>query len=289
MVGVPGRSTGCHNCKARKIKCDGERPACRNCAKSNRICTGYQKKHAFILSKDMVCENGPLSHDKSNMSTDGSDITMVMVSRWRKDVTKPTVRSAPLSTASVSGGLGMHPQALEAGSSQQPQLPNEISLRNMVREGLLASCFSDPKSDDGCSVSLAYGEKSEWVLCILNLPDLAPALEDALLAISTAKLGQRTSRPDLLHESLRLYTKGLAQLHRNLQNPSKREDDQSLAACMVSLLYEVTVSPAGTYDGYMAHYRGTLELLRLRGASSHKSGLAHSVFRIMRMHAHDCL
>ena len=54
---------------------------------------------------------------------------------------------------------------------------------------------------------------------------------------------------------------------------------------MVSLLYEATASPAGTYDGYITHYRGILELLRLRGASSHRTGLAHGVFKIIRMHA----
>ena len=28
-----------------------------------------------------------------------------------------------------------------------------------------------------------------------------------------------------------------------------------------------------------------MELVRLRGASSHKSGLAHSVFKVLRIHA----
>ncbi|PHH88326.1 hypothetical protein CDD83_7680 [Cordyceps sp. RAO-2017] len=33
--------TGCTNCKQRRIKCDEKRPACTQCVKSNRSCTGY--------------------------------------------------------------------------------------------------------------------------------------------------------------------------------------------------------------------------------------------------------
>ncbi|KAK9243444.1 hypothetical protein V1506DRAFT_568393 [Lipomyces tetrasporus] len=40
MVGVPGGSRGCANCKKRKIKCDETFPKCRRCIKSNLDCGG---------------------------------------------------------------------------------------------------------------------------------------------------------------------------------------------------------------------------------------------------------
>ncbi|KAF4634345.1 hypothetical protein G7Y89_g3765 [Cudoniella acicularis] len=33
--------TGCLTCRKRKIKCDEQHPACRNCQKSKRECLGY--------------------------------------------------------------------------------------------------------------------------------------------------------------------------------------------------------------------------------------------------------
>jgi Fungal Zn(2)-Cys(6) binuclear cluster domain len=55
MVGVPGRSKGCHTCRKRKIGCSQERPYCFNCIKSSRVCTGYQRDRVFII-KDLSTE-----------------------------------------------------------------------------------------------------------------------------------------------------------------------------------------------------------------------------------------
>ncbi|CAG8928853.1 unnamed protein product [Penicillium salamii] len=41
---VPGRrkvKTGCKTCKARRVKCDESRPACRRCVSTGRVCNGY--------------------------------------------------------------------------------------------------------------------------------------------------------------------------------------------------------------------------------------------------------
>ncbi|KAL2760513.1 hypothetical protein ACRALDRAFT_2039138 [Sodiomyces alcalophilus JCM 7366] len=37
----PKVKTGCHNCKQRRIKCDEKRPACTQCVRSKKACTGY--------------------------------------------------------------------------------------------------------------------------------------------------------------------------------------------------------------------------------------------------------
>ncbi|KAJ4414519.1 hypothetical protein N0V82_007865 [Gnomoniopsis sp. IMI 355080] len=37
----PKVKTGCNNCKQRRIKCDEKRPACSNCLRSKKICSGY--------------------------------------------------------------------------------------------------------------------------------------------------------------------------------------------------------------------------------------------------------
>jgi hypothetical protein len=161
-----------------------------------------------------------------------------------------------------------------------------MSVRNAFRDKFLSSlALDDGVTSDPNWIGIAFGGRSELMRSILDAAELTPALEDTLLAVSTAHIGQRTGRPDLVHESLKLYTKGLAEIRRDILNPATRKNDQNLAACLASLLYEVRVSPAGTQDAYMAHYRGSLELLRIRGPHAHTSGIAHSVFKVLRVHA----
>ncbi|KAK4169333.1 hypothetical protein QBC43DRAFT_60518 [Cladorrhinum sp. PSN259] len=49
MVGVPGKFKGCNTCRARRVKCDNERPFCRKCLDSGRECAGYERETVFII------------------------------------------------------------------------------------------------------------------------------------------------------------------------------------------------------------------------------------------------
>ncbi|CAK7236075.1 hypothetical protein SBRCBS47491_009512 [Sporothrix bragantina] len=80
MVGVPGRSKGCNTCIQRKVKCDGGQPACGNCRKSNRLCTGYKRPVAFVMSSNVSLA------PESIEDPEGGTITTQ--GRWRKRVRK---------------------------------------------------------------------------------------------------------------------------------------------------------------------------------------------------------
>ncbi|CAK7201795.1 hypothetical protein SEUCBS139899_004510 [Sporothrix eucalyptigena] len=80
MVGVPGRSKGCNTCIQRKVKCDGGQPACGNCRKSNRLCTGYKRPVAFVMSSNVSLG--------SNSIEDAEGGTITTQGRWRKRTRK---------------------------------------------------------------------------------------------------------------------------------------------------------------------------------------------------------
>ncbi|WPG99616.1 Hypothetical protein R9X50_00243400 [Acrodontium crateriforme] len=44
----PKTRTGCRTCRQRHIKCDEERPACRRCTISGRVCDGYEMSLAML-------------------------------------------------------------------------------------------------------------------------------------------------------------------------------------------------------------------------------------------------
>ncbi|KAK0745764.1 hypothetical protein B0T18DRAFT_136726 [Schizothecium vesticola] len=48
MVGVPGRSKGCHACRRRKKGCDLGRPTCARCRQAGIDCDGYERKWIFV-------------------------------------------------------------------------------------------------------------------------------------------------------------------------------------------------------------------------------------------------
>ncbi|OIW34063.1 hypothetical protein CONLIGDRAFT_568954 [Coniochaeta ligniaria NRRL 30616] len=49
MVGVPGKYKGCETCRARRVKCDNQRPYCKKCIDNGRQCAGYERETVFII------------------------------------------------------------------------------------------------------------------------------------------------------------------------------------------------------------------------------------------------
>jgi hypothetical protein len=289
MVGVPGRSKACHNCRQRRIRacfppfptpqranrvlqCGGERPGCQNCAISTRLCTGYQRKHAFILSKDMVAGEPESSKDLPRL-IDEADSGTVLVSRWRIDQDKP---SSSISKASAL--------PIQTFNTYIPA-PQDVSSRNAFREKLV-SVFLDyhfPLEVIDCTRPAV--KQRSWLLLVLDLPTLTPALDHAVLALCTARLGRDNDHQGLVHGSLSLYTSSLRELRRAVLDPVTRCDEQNIAACMALIMYELSECPGRMLEGYLSHYNGAMKLLQLRGADAHTSGLAHSVFQVLRMHS----
>ncbi|KAK4206546.1 hypothetical protein QBC37DRAFT_434778 [Rhypophila decipiens] len=262
MVGVPGRSKACHNCRQRRIKCGGEVPTCRNCTKSRRTCAGYQRQHAFILSKEMT---------EVSSSETGDSGGRVMISRYQNKPPDGTPKS----------------KTNPADASQIATVipPQEMPLHNVFRDRLFAILVEKQLATVAPdSVQIPFTQRNDLMLQVVSLPDLSPALENTLLAVYLARLGREHKLPSLVHASLGLYTRGMSAMRKEIRYPSSQYSDQNLAASLALLLYEITECPGGTLQGYMAHYRGTMQLLRMRGAGAHASGIAHSAFHILRLH-----
>ncbi|KAF2120861.1 hypothetical protein BDV96DRAFT_278648 [Lophiotrema nucula] len=45
----PKVRTGCHTCKARRVKCDEQRPACQKCINTGRKCDGYKNNREWVI------------------------------------------------------------------------------------------------------------------------------------------------------------------------------------------------------------------------------------------------
>ena len=254
------------------MQCGAERPGCHNCAMSNRLCTGYQRKHAFILSKDMVAGDPESSEDSPRLNGE-ADSGTVLVARWRIDRDNP---SHPTSRA------GAFP--VQVFDTYIPTL-QEISPQNAFREKFVSMFLDHHLPLEDLGRTRPADKQRNWLLLALELPMLTPALEHAVLALCTARLGRDKDHPALVRQSLSLYTSSLRELRRAVLDPVTRCDEQNLAACMALIMYEVSKCPGRMMGGYLSHYDGAMKLLQLRGADAHSSVLAHSLFQALRPHS----
>jgi hypothetical protein len=242
-------------------KCDGGRPNCENCIKSKRVCTGYHRSHAFVLTKDVAL--GP----SETLSPEDTESGLVLISRWNTNHAKPTTPVARKTRAPRSPPNTALIQPLFSPSLQREQLFNRFITHH--------SAVTDQQ--------WAPRER-HWLLEIQNLPTWTPSLRHAVVAASMARLGHHDGDVDCVRNSLSFYTKSLGELRKAIVTPAAYSNDQHLATLLLLLQYEVYECPGNTGRGYLSHYNGYMQLLRLRGPKSHRSGLAHSVFRAFRLH-----
>ncbi|EXL52601.1 hypothetical protein FOCG_08391 [Fusarium oxysporum f. sp. radicis-lycopersici 26381] len=248
MVGVAGRSKACHTCRQRRIRCGAEKPSCSNCLKSGRPCAGYHKAQVFIPSRyAKITNTGGITLD------------------------------APLSLSQCKAS-----KHHSHGHQNLPiaTLPMSIPARNATRDQFLANFIN--RQLPSCILTSGHlNDHRKWLLRLPDVAVLTPAMEYAILALSTAAFDKDGA---LGGQSLKLYTRGLYELQKAIDDPKMRSDDQTLAACVLLGMFEFSECPGRTVSAYMRHYQGAMALLQLRGPKQHISGLAHDVFQVLRMH-----
>jgi hypothetical protein len=197
----------------------------------------------------------------------------VLFSRWSIDQDKPS-----------NGVSKANDLPVQAINTYLP-MPRDVSPRNAFREKLVSLFLDYHLPRELVDSARQAVEQRNWLLLVLELPTLTPALENAVLALCTVRLGRYNDHKALVYESLSLYTSSLRELRLAVLNPTTRCDEQTIAACMALTTYEVLECPGRTVEGYTSHYNGTMKLVQLRGANAHNSGLARSVFQSLRRHS----
>ncbi|KAF4338221.1 C6 zinc finger domain protein [Fusarium beomiforme] len=252
MVGVPGRSKACHTCRQRRIRvdipfqCGSEKPSCKNCLKSGRSCAGYHRDHTFISS----------TYDNKSSKTGTLGIRQRGHEQQKYSLLQVENESMK--------------QQIQLERYQGPSwisLPKWISTRNTIRDQFLA-LFIDRQIPSCILTQGQLGDHRKWLLRLPSVSPLSPALEDAILALSTASLEKNGDLDGRSGQSLKLYTRALYELQRAINNPQKRLDDQTLAACVLLGMFEFSECPGRT----------------LRGPGQHIGGLGHDIFQVLRMH-----
>jgi hypothetical protein len=96
MVGVPGRSNACGNCRSMKKGCDGARPRCTRCIKGKRQCDGYEKQYVFLNQAQE--STAPIAYRRRDKTDEQPTSAQVVQQHRAPHITVPDVlaRSAYL-------------------------------------------------------------------------------------------------------------------------------------------------------------------------------------------------
>ncbi|KAI0852397.1 hypothetical protein F5Y00DRAFT_273814 [Daldinia vernicosa] len=121
----PKVKTGCNNCKQRRIKCDEQRPACTQCVRSKRDCTGYPPPPRTRHTDRRLIAPAP-----KTITGDATPITPT------DHVIRP-VRSQPQPRLAVAMARPEPQQQLYAKGLTPPQTPVVPSSLTVHRPSLL--------------------------------------------------------------------------------------------------------------------------------------------------------
>jgi hypothetical protein len=122
-----------------------------------------------------------------------------------------------------------------------------------------------------------------WFAMVPTLPDITAALEASTLAICTSRLGRINGDMILVRESLKFYTQGLWELQKALWDPKLMYREETLAACMSLIVYEVFECPERTINAWYHHSKGCSKLLETRGPKAYDTEFAHELFVTLQM------
>lgn len=240
MVGVAGKSKGCHTCRKRKIKvrvavvglnremliwtgakCGLQRPECQQCIRSNRTCAGYHRELVF-----KVATRDGTQPEESRTSSGSGD----------QDATNPPSDRAAIA---LQGKVQR-----QAKASRASCLPRAVNPRNVVQAQIF-QVFVDaylPHAERGDSGRRKRSLIS-WVQVAPDLLDPSNPLSSALSAVCMARIGRLQEDQRSTMESRVLYGKALSELQLALWDKTRMFRDDTLAASIALETYEVGPSP----------------------------------------------
>lgn len=209
---MPRKSSGCLCCRRRKIKCDEGKPACRRCIDFRIECPGYERKPTQLQYrfKDQTYRVvSRASSEQRAVSLPGSDEHFQETVKPKREIQGPVL---------ILPG------------------PYDISSPILWQTQIYSAFLDVYLPRDACrKTTNPHG----YIVAISNARGNHPALNAAMIAVSTGQLGAMYDDEVLLSTSLRAYGMALTQLNSSLACYGSASQDETLATITALALCEV--------------------------------------------------
>ncbi|KAI2837540.1 transcriptional regulator family: Fungal Specific TF [Aspergillus niger] len=240
-------STGCQNCRKRRIKCDETRPHCRACVRTGRTCPGYPDPFDVML-RDQVAFHRKKRHTSSKVSTPKIGVESIRSSP------APVVSNDALVSTRPSADLSQTGLVLRTAQQEVPRglaLPTDDTVTAMFfnsyiyspRDPLILRGFMDILPD---------------VFCYTQ-PD--SHLHVGTLAVSYFSVAAWTGNRSFLQSAQQLFVKAIAKTREALQGDITHNVDDILMTILLLSTYEEFCAIKENRPSRRTHLRGAVALV----------------------------
>ncbi|KAK6004050.1 hypothetical protein QM012_008900 [Aureobasidium pullulans] len=257
------RSTGCANCRKRKIKCDEGRPGCKKCQIHNTPCPGYRgikpdglewrdETQAVTRRVESGWRTGSGSSSPENSSDSDSGAPPTKRVEQSNLFEKPTVT-----------GYTVIPQAIFSAATNRSQM-FDVSMRLYRPTTLDEQPLRAHISDFSC-IQRTITSKS------------SPALLAAIDTISLLQLGVSYQDQAFFEHARRRYGQALTALVVALNKPNVLSNNDVLAAMKILEFCEL-FRPVAQQGSWISHVNGVENFLVQRGPIPLKTELDNMLY-----------
>lgn len=278
---MPTRSTGCHTCRKRKIRCDETRPSCMRCKTHGVHCPGYRTPAPG--SVDFVDQTQDIVLQARKQAKKPSNTTTVTIRRLSSSPAGANSYSTLAPAVDlIEDGLLYHNETPLDSAAAMALFPMPTYLPSPAMEkSLIYSSFIDlylPKRIGSNDAHFSFLQH------LITTPNLRPEVSASIDALSMVQVGAIYKDKNLLRLATQSYSKALAGLVKTMSSSptSYVTDDYVLATAKVLALCEFYEEIAQMGNGWVQHIKGVEHLLVARGPGNLKSELSMMMFCNMR-------
>ncbi|ETS73626.1 hypothetical protein PFICI_14572 [Pestalotiopsis fici W106-1] len=305
-----GKSTACHTCRQRRLKCDEVRPHCLKCRRAGRECLGYRDESAFIIRDMTTATIQKFEHKSSNKSSisgpsgaggagsEDSESASSGTSHGsggndhHNNNTFTQYHPAPISPVSVKASSPSPPRDSYGAERDRRKIRKQKSFADNPRwkqkQAMVVKpvMIGLPLEDRAfCYFANRYAFAPAQYLDPGYLPvlkvvsqkkNMGPCLTTSLSAVSLAAFSTKLNARKAILKARSAYATALQLTNEAIQNPGSCRDDELLASVVLLALFEVMLTAMNNLLTYtiMLTARQVFCSDTISGWSSHIFGAA---------------
>lgn len=245
---MPARSSGCFQCRKRKIRCDEGRPGCEKCFKHGVPCPGYRREKGGLEFEDQTVLT--VRKAKESYGEKGALVS-------RKSSNSGSARSTP-----DVQSLDLNRNAFQAWPFFLPPTMLNSPAANQMQ---LYDKWLNIYTPQTCG---RQGLHFDYLRVAINLAESEPALRDGINTLALVQVGHANNDEHLLAASVPSYGKALASLAFAVSRATSVRDNTVLAAASLLVVCEFYDKIKTQGISWFRHVDGVQQLLLARGPDS---------------------
>ncbi|KAF2015382.1 hypothetical protein BU24DRAFT_176721 [Aaosphaeria arxii CBS 175.79] len=277
---MPKRSTGCFECRKRKVRCDEGKPECKTCLKRGTKCPGYRPTQSFVLHAfDEKSARPELIKEDENRYkySNHAPAAQKLDQSGNRPIlpTPPSSAHSPSRYSSSDSGDRTRRSQANLANAPLPQQVSPVAIERVQHIGTFLELYMpQPKNE-------VFTPPTSLMFALPNIPAAKKVFSCALDALSAAQLTVSYKNYPLINRARSLYGTALGQMMKTIMQPGSPHDDYTLLATYLLTLYEVFVGVSQGH-GFFYHVQGLLHILNQRGPASIRSKLAMDTYHGIR-------